>query len=134
MIAFILPATNNTPSIYFEPHEGRFEITGISVPENASEFYQPVYEWMAAHLPLIAKGSVFHFRLTYFNSTSLKAVFQLLKHIKDANAAGANIIVRWYAEEEDEFMHESADMFKDLLDMEIEVHEVPADQGTRRPA
>ena len=132
MNALILPATRNTPSIFFEPHSGRFEITGISIPENASEYYQPVFEWLTVNLPTLADGSIFHFRLNYFNSTSLKAIYQLLKLIKEATLFGPKVKVCWYVEEEDEFMQESAEMFMQLLGIEFELVSTPQDNGARQ--
>jgi hypothetical protein len=134
MNALILPATRNTPSIFFEPRSSRFEITGVSIPENASEYYQPVFEWLSLHLPLLADGSTFHFRLNYFNSTSLKAIYQILKLIKETTITGPNIKVCWYVEEDDEFMRESAEMFIQLLGIEFELVAVPHDESGSRAA
>lgn len=132
MNALIIPATRNTPSIWFEPGIGRFEIAGVSIPENASEFYQPVFDWLEVHLQRLPDGAVFHFRLSYFNSTSLKAVFQVLKQLKEASTMGPRPVVRWYVEAEDEFMIESAEMFMQLLDMEFEIVDLPeGEQGIR---
>lgn len=133
MNALILTASRNTPSIFFEPSSGRFELSGVSIPENASEYYQPVFDWLTVNLPLLKDGSTFHFRLSYFNSTSLKAIYQVLKMIKDATITGPKIDVCWYVEAEDEFMQESAEMFQQLLDMRFNLIDVPHDeQGVRQ--
>jgi hypothetical protein len=134
MNALILPASRNTPSIFFEPASGRFEMSGISIPENASEYYQPVFEWLTMNLPRIDDGSAFHFRLSYFNSTSLKAIYQVLKLIKEATITGPKISVNWYVEAEDEFMRESAEMFQQLLDMKFNLVDVPHDEQSARAA
>lgn len=134
MNALILPATRNTPSIFFEPHSHRFELSGISIPENAGEYYQPVFEWLSINLPSLADNDTFHFRLSYFNSTSLKAIYQILKLIKEATVTGPAIKVRWYVEAEDEFMRESAEMFQQLLDMEFDVLNVPEEEHGARQA
>jgi hypothetical protein len=134
MNALILPASRNTPSIFFEPASSRFEMSGISIPENASEYYQPVFEWLTMNLPLLKDGSTFHFRLSYFNSTSLKAIYQVLKLIKEATITGPPINVNWYVEAEDEFMRESAEMFQQLLDMRFKLIDVPHDEQSARAA
>lgn len=134
MNGLILPATRNTPSIFFEPASGRFEVSGVSVPENASEYYQPVFEWLAINLAHVPEGAIFEFRLSYFNSTSLKAIYQMLKQIKETTVTGPRIGVRWYVEDGDEFMLESAEMFEQLLDMPFEkVHVADnTDSGPRQ--
>ena len=132
MNALIIPGGRNTPSIWLEPAAERFEIAGVSSPENASEFYQPIFDWLTIHLPRLEERPVFHFRLSYFNSTSLKAIFQMLKLLKEAATMGPQPIVRWYVEEDDEFMTESAEMFTQLLDMKFEIVNVPqVDPGAR---
>lgn len=132
MEPLIISASRNTPDIHFEPSTSTFEVSGISVPENASEFYQPVAQWLVNSLPHLSPGVTFVFRLTYFNSTSLKAIYQLLKNIKDANTMGASIKVQWHAEVDDEFMLESAEMYSEMLGMPIELVEVPG--GAERKA
>ena len=128
MTSLILPPTRNTPSIWFEPNVGRFEMSGISVPENATEFYQPVYDWLDTTLPHITEGQLFRFQLSYFNSTSLKAIFLLLKRIVDNGVLGPKAVIRWCVEEDDEFMIESAEMYMELLNTRFEVEYVPIDQ------
>ena len=129
MNALIIPDTRNTPNVWFEPATGRFEVEGVSIPENASDFYMPVIEWMTRYLTELPDGSVFHFHLSYINSTSLKAIYQMLKRIDEAGKLGARINVRWYAEDEDEFMQEAAAMFSDLLDLQLQLVRAPEGPG-----
>ena len=131
MKALILPATRSTPGIHFDPALGVFELTGTSVPENASEFYQPVVEWLAGHLSDLKGEHVMHFHLSYFNSTSLKAIYQLLKQAKEACLMGqSSLRVCWHGDADDELLVETASMLSDLLDMPMEV--VPnAEDGAR---
>ena len=46
MEKFIREETEDTPEIIFDPENGVFKISKISVPENALEFYAPVLEWI----------------------------------------------------------------------------------------
>lgn len=129
MTSLIIPATRNTPLIHFEPATWHFEISGICVPENAGEFFEPVFGWLALNAGYLAPGSTFHFHLTYFNSTSLKALYHVLRYIKEANVMGAGLNVRWYVERDDEFMLESVALFGQLLDLQMETVELPGDQS-----
>lgn len=132
MNALILQPTSSTPGVWFEPEIGRFELTGNSIPENASEFYQPVMAWLNHHLPEMTGPHVLHMHLSYFNSTSLKAIYRLLKCVKDANTMGAQVTVRWYSEADDELLLETVDMLSDMLDMHMEI--MPADDNGHRAA
>ncbi|HRH39124.1 MAG TPA: DUF1987 domain-containing protein [Flavobacteriales bacterium] len=116
-----LPATGNTPAIHFDPEQGIFELTGISIPENATEFYQPVTAWLAQHLPLLKGAQAMDFRLIYFNSASLKSIYLLLKEVKAARANGLAMTVRWYGDPDDDQLTETVDTFTDVLDMPMEL-------------
>ncbi len=129
MYPLILPGTRNTPTIHFEPATWRYEVTGICVPENAGEYFEPVFAWLANNARYLAPGSIFHFHLSYFNSTSLKALYHVLKYIKEANLMGGGLIVRWYAEQDDEFLTENVALFTQMLDLPMEVVDLPADHS-----
>ncbi len=132
MKALILPPTNSTPGIWFDPAVGRLELTGNSIPENASEFYQPIIAWLSHHLPELDGPQVLQMHLSYFNSTSLKAIYKLLKCVKDANTMGAQVTVRWYSEEEeDELLVETVAMLSEMLDMPMAIVPGQSDQQAK---
>ena len=133
MQALIIPVSNNTPGVWFEPASGTFELTGNSIPENAIEFYQPVMDWLANHLPDLEGEQTLKIKLSYFNSTSLKALYMMLKQVKDANTMGCRVRVEWYIEEDDELLSETRSMMSEMLDMVMDV--IPTgDQGATRAA
>ena len=131
MEPLIIPGKRNTPSIWFDPSIDRFEMSGTSIPENANEFFRPVFNWLAANLPHLKDGSIFHFHFSYFNSTSLKAIFQVLRQLKEASVMGPKLEVRWYVEEDDEFMSDAAEMYMQLLDFKMQVVTAPFDGDQR---
>jgi len=121
MEAMNIPATKNTPAITSDPASNRFSIIGISVPENASEFYQPIIERLFRAGEMPAPGSVFHFRLNYFNSSSLKAIYMLLNEVKKGIDSGHAYVIEWCVEQDDEFMQEAAETFSELLGVPLTV-------------
>lgn len=121
MNPLIIPQTDNTPGVWFEPASDTLELTGCSIPENASEFYQPVLDWLANNLVDITRPIPFRVKLSYFNSTSLKALYMLLKQIKDANTMGSQVSVEWHIEEDDELLLETEAMLSEMLGMPMTV-------------
>lgn len=121
MEAMNIPATKNTPAITFDAAANRFSVIGISVPENASEFYQPIIERLFRTGEMPAHGSVFHFRLNYFNSSSLKAIYMLLNEVKKGIDSGHGYVIEWCVEQDDEFMQEAAETFSELLGVPLTV-------------
>ncbi|HRF79404.1 MAG TPA: DUF1987 domain-containing protein [Flavobacteriales bacterium] len=117
---FTIPATRNTPAIEYDAQAGRCSMSGISVPENASEFYQPLIERLF-RIDQPAPGTTFHFRLNYFNSSSLKAIYLLLNEVKKGVEDGRDYKIEWCVEHEDEFMQEAAETFTELLGVPLTV-------------
>jgi hypothetical protein len=133
MNPLILPATRSTPGVRFEPDLGVFELAGTSIPENAWEFYQPVQEWLAHYLPGLKGEQVLHFRLSYFNSSSFKAIYQLLKLSKDACSSGeGSLRVCWHGDEDDDLLVQASTTLGDLLGLPMNI--VPENDGSVRAA
>lgn len=111
----LLPGSKSTPTIVLDPGTGTYVFSGNSLPENASEFFTPVLEWLRQELPSLPEA-VFTFRLNYFSTSSMKAIFMVLKTIQEARVMhGGKLVVEWQIEDEDEFMTEAADSFEELL-------------------
>lgn len=121
MEALHLPATKNTPEVLFSPATGIYRLVGNSIPENASEFYSPVMIWLKDNLVHTANGATFEFDLPYFNSSSLKALYLVLLELKKEADKGKELKLRWYAEENDEFMSEAAETFTEMVGLELEL-------------
>ncbi|MBL7950887.1 MAG: DUF1987 domain-containing protein [Flavobacteriales bacterium] len=116
-----LTATKNTPEVFFSITAGTYRIMGNSIPENASELYAPVMAWLQKNLTHVADGATFEFDLPYFNSSSLKALYLVLLELKKEADQGKNLRLRWFAEENDEFMTEAAETFTEMVGIELEL-------------
>lgn len=119
MEALKLEATRHSPAVDLDLTSGTFRIVGVSIPENASEFYTPIIEWIRGAMPSIPDGSTFSFSLSYFNSSSLKALYLALTEIKAGIDSGKKIDVQWHVDEEDEFMQEAGETFSEMVDIPL---------------
>ena len=109
------------PNVTFDPANGVFHIVGVSIPEHASEFYAPVLRWLQEAGHTIPDGSTIHCSLSYFNSSSLKALYLVLMEVQKLIDAGKRIAVNWYVEEDDEFMAEAAETFTEMVGIELNI-------------
>lgn len=107
--------TRNTPAVLLDADKGVFKIYGRSSPENSIQFYDPLKEVIANKI----SGDRFDVRIKmeYFNTSSSKCIYDLLKEIKALEKKGKEVIVRWYYEEDDEDMLEAGEDYSDLLDL-----------------
>lgn len=118
MSGLYLKATKNTPLVVMDPATECFVIFGNSLPENAVEFYEPIFHWMDRNAAAIPKGAIFRFRLSYFSTSSMKALFKLLAKLKEINTLFAkDVHVKWHVEENDEFMTEAGSSLFELIEL-----------------
>jgi hypothetical protein len=60
-----------------------------------------------------------NFKMTMFNTSSAKCIYDILKRIKAMSALGTEVEVNWYYEDNDEDMMECGEDFSDLLSMDF---------------
>ncbi len=111
----ILPGTKTTPYINFNYPDGIMEFSGESYPENSTEFYKPVFEWLKKYFQSDRKLTIFNFKLIYFNTSSSKAVLDILDLLDEMYIGGHNIIVNWHYHTDDEDILESGQEFAEGL-------------------
>ncbi len=98
---FHLAATDHTPEVQINLAESFFLLRGVCFPENASELFEPVVEFLAEHLPKSSKNFLnLHLELTYLNSAAKKSLLQLVNFLLDRGIVLR--VVLYQGTEEDE--------------------------------
>lgn len=129
MEVLIIEPTEHTPGIDFNPATGKLVLTGRSLPENAIEFYDPVFEWLDSYLKSAPQVTELHVDLDYLNSISHKMVLEILKNTRKVMEMGKNMHVKWYYEEEDEKMMEEGKAIASEFEIPIDLITKPASNG-----
>lgn len=121
--------TSNTPEIHFLPEENLFIIRGTSVPEDVRAMYYPVIEWIKIFTNNILKGETnnfspelplkFQIDLIYFNSSSVKFLYDIVLELKKLSQLNIPVVVEWFYEKEDLDMKEAGVDIARLLEMEF---------------
>ncbi|MEM6641790.1 MAG: DUF1987 domain-containing protein [Bacteroidota bacterium] len=126
--SFVIESTKTTPYVSFTSSKKLLEIKGVSSPDNTPVFYSPVFTFLES----IASYDIQHlnvcFSLLYFNSSSAKAFYNILKRIKGLTGA-MTYKIDWFCDENDEDMIESVEDFMDLLDLDIRILETELNHG-----
>lgn len=88
-------------------------ISGRSLPENAPLFYDSIFEWVKEYLDKANKlqETVFEFKLEYFNTSSSKVIYEMLKLLSQLPL----LEVRWHYETDDEDLLEAGEEFSELI-------------------
>lgn len=99
------------PNIDFNATSGHCEISGESYLENTVEFYSQIMNWLKDFMESNSPID-FHFKLTYYNTSSSKAILQIMNLLKAYETKGAKVIVSWHYISDDEDMREEAEDYE----------------------
>ena len=109
----VVEKTKSSPTINFNAVSGKCEISGSSYPENASEFYGPVLDWITKYTTEITRELYFTFCLDYLNSSSIKFISEIVDRIDKYGKIGITVEIEWHYKEEDEDILELGEEFKE---------------------
>jgi len=87
--------------------KGIIDITGISYPENAIEFFTPVLDWVKQFTENNNMPLLLQFKVNYYNTSSSKYLFKMLEILEKYYNKGNKVEVKWYYCEGEEDMLES---------------------------
>lgn len=117
--------TEFTPKINFDIKNRKFELIGISRPEDVVAFFDSIIYKIEKYVNSVMneKGDLenfqFHlvFDLDYMNSASSKYILQILDYFKNLYRRNAKIIVDWYYEDIDDQIFEDGEDLSDVIKM-----------------
>lgn len=122
MNSLIIDATKTKPFVDFNAESGKLMIGGESYPENAIEFYKVIQEWILNYLLENKEKEIeFSFKMVYFNTSSSKAILDILDMLEKHYQKGGKIKVIWLYAEDDEDIEESGEEFADGLSLPYEI-------------
>ena len=116
-----IQGTDDTPNVILDKDNGKFEISGRSLPEDVNQFYQPILDWIDEY----AEGGPneetrFNFKLEYFNTASSKIILDILLKFEEIVESGKNVRIIWHYHEEEEDMLEAGEEYADIVEIPFE--------------
>lgn len=122
MVNFKSEGNLNTPAISLNAETQVLTFLGRSLPENAPQFYSPVFDWCNTFLGNANKDlpTIFEFKLEYFNTSSSKLIYELLKLLSQL----PNLEVHWFYEPDDEDLIEAGEEFSELISAKFKFIEI----------
>lgn len=115
-----LKGTPDTPSVVLDPKTHVVNLTGRSLPEDATAFYNPILEWLDNYAVDNTEETVAVFKLDYFSTSSSKMLLSILYKLESMSFAGTKIKVRWYYPEEDDDIEEAGFVYSELVELPFE--------------
>ena len=123
-----LEATSRTPAVTLDPAAGKLVIAGESYPEDITSFYAQLTGALGAYFDGGAEALAAEIRLTYFNSSSARALMELLEQLDEAASAGSAVTIDWYCDPDDDITREFAeDIASDVSSAKVTILDLNAD-------
>lgn len=120
-----IKSTITTPSILFNPDEMDFSIQGECRPENVLTFFNPILDWInefkiwVKHEQNNSNDLFFNFKLEYYNSSSAKFIFTILKRLKELDKYGMKLKVNFFYDILDDDLLENGKEIEKILNIEF---------------
>ena len=109
---FKMEKTKYTPDVDFNGQSGVLNITGKSYPENTFEMYRPITQWVKDYFRETKnEKTIINLKLTYLNSSSLKAYFDMFDILEEALKSGKSMEINWIYESDDDIIEETGEDF-----------------------
>lgn len=105
-----IPATEYTLAVQYDAENRVLHFEGESYPENVSTFFGPLMKWLKDFLDEKPAFTV-RFRLLYFNTSSSKAILDLLDVLEAYYCNGGEVKIIWEYSTGVEMMREAGEEF-----------------------
>lgn len=126
MSNFIIESTPTTPAIKFDTDEGLLEMKRRSSPQNSVLFYKEILDKLDEFSSSQQQSITANMSFEYFNTSSFKCLFDILKKLHHTHTAGKDLVINWYFEVGDDIM-EAGEDYSELLDIDINFCEIEED-------
>lgn len=123
MESLYIKGSLHTPFVDFNYSTGILEIRGRSIPEETLNFFNPLIHWMEKYIENPQPKTVVILKIEYLNSGSHTSVLVILKKLEELHKINKNreVLIKWYYEEDDEYMMEAGEEFRDMLKIPFEI-------------
>jgi hypothetical protein len=111
---YYIEETPKTPRVSFDMSNGELSLTGRSIPENATKFYEPLVQWAEDYKKSPSLTTNLRLNLEYFNSSSTLWIARLIKTLSGIREKNSLLFIHVYFHEED-FENFSQDEIKDII-------------------
>lgn len=106
--------TKTTPEVVFDFEQGIFKIRGVSIPEDAREFYNHLLQVIEAYIEKPKVQNTLIIQLDYFNSATTVILAGFIKIFEVAFKRNVQVNVQWYYEHSDLDMLETGKYLKSI--------------------
>ena len=109
--------TETTPSINFNPENGKLIIEGNSIPNDAEEFFTPILSWLEEYVNTTKVKTTLIIKLHYFNVSSSKRILYMFYKLNELLKYNKPVVIKWYYSEDEDEMFEVGQDFAFMVNV-----------------
>ena len=117
------------PGILLDRDSGELKFYGKSCPDNAYEFYKPVFEWINNYIENAPRKTILEFHLSYFNTVSAKIILNIMNKLEQLSKSGKKVTIKWLYNENDEILLDAGQDFDQIVDVKFEFIAIQNNEG-----
>jgi DNA-binding NarL/FixJ family response regulator len=114
--SYLLASRKNTPEIVLKS-DGIIKITGTSISENATIFYEPILKWIEKYITEPANLTQVEISIDNMNGASKKNILLILQKITYVRFKNKKITINWYYSKDDDEMLQLGKEISETLDV-----------------
>ena len=109
--------TETTPSVNFNPDNGKLIIEGNSIPNDAEEFFTPILTWLEEYVNTTKVKTTLIIKLHYFNVSSSKRILYMFYKLNELLKYNKPVVIKWYYSEDEDEMFEVGQDFAFMVNV-----------------
>ena len=109
----MLPKTKNTLGVNFDGATGNLELVGSSYPENTTEFFKPLIDWIQKYFLEVTGKLTLTIKIDYLNSSSIKYLSDMVDKLENYSKSGGAVEINWHHKDDDEDIKEMGEEIKE---------------------
>lgn len=117
MKVFRLDGEEEEATVTLDKNNGKFEFSGRFLPQNAKEFFAPIFDWINDYVVNPNNKTVLTFKMDYFNTASSKKILDMLSIFEQIHGGQTDVEVHWYSYETDTDILEAGKGYSELVNL-----------------
>lgn len=127
MSMYTAEATNRSPKVVLDAETQTLLLEGESYPEDIRLHFGPLMDSLNTYVASNASKLDVTIKLTYFNSSSARALMEMLDALDDAAGENFTVSLSWYCDPDDDITREFAeDIAADMQNMSFALKDLEA--------
>lgn len=99
--------------------KGKISMSGNSILPNTQTFFKPVNDWVDEYIKKPEKKTEITLKFNYIDTSSVQAIFDILKKFRDVPNFEENVVVNWYFEFDDPELLEVGEIMEGRLKLKF---------------